>query len=76
MTVLQIKPCANVALALRNIADRVDAGEYDEQNCTLVIGTDIFQIGTFDDDSAAILAVWNLNYAIHKLMKGANSIED
>jgi len=65
--VVQIKPCTNIPLALRNIADQYEAGDF-EGDCTLVIGLDVFHLGTFDDSLAARDAVWNLTYAIHKLM--------
>lgn len=67
MSVVQIKPCTNIPLALRNIADGYEAGEF-EGDCTVVIGTDLFHLGAFTDDKAVRDAVWNLTYAIHKLM--------
>lgn len=67
--VSQIKPCANVQQALRNIADQMDSGEIDFDNVTIVAGTEIFQCGEFDEDRAVENALFNLTVGIHKLMK-------
>ena len=69
--VLQIKPCANVALALRNIADSIDAGDINGESCTLILGADVFYLGEFDDGKAAVGAIWDMTYGIHKLMSAA-----
>jgi len=72
---IQIKPCANASLALRNIADQIDSGELDA-NVTVIAGTEIFQCGIFDDGRAAEAAIFNMNFAIHKLMKAVMDILD
>lgn len=74
MNVFQIKPCADAATALRNIADGIDNGEIDIDNVTVIAGTDVFQCGDFEDSRAVENAVFNCNYAIHKLMSAANNI--
>jgi len=67
-TVVSIKPCANVSEALRNIADSIDDGDLVAEDCTLVIGTDVFHLGCVDDGKAAVDATFNLTLGIHKLM--------
>ena len=67
--IVQIKPSTNLAVALRNIADAYEAGEYESKTCTLIIGVEVFHLGVFDDSQAAQNAVWDMTYGIHKLMK-------
>jgi hypothetical protein len=66
--VFQIKPCAVPQIALRNIADGMDSGEFCAENVTIIAGTEVFHCGCVDDARAAMEAVWNMTYGIHKLM--------
>lgn len=69
MKIHQIKPCANAPQALRNIADKMDSGEFDIDNVTIIAGTDVFQCGEFDEGRAVENAIFNLTFGIQKLMK-------
>lgn len=62
---------ASVPEALRNIADQYEAGDYGDDPATIVIGREVFHIGTRGDDKAAANAVFNLHLGIHKLMAAA-----
>ena len=62
---------ASVPEALRNIADQYEAGEYGDDPATIVIGREVFHIGTRGDDKAAVNAVFDLQIGIHKLMAAA-----
>ena len=66
--IMQLKPCANASLALRNIADGMDSGEIAADECTVIAGTEIFHCGEFDDSRAAESAIFNMTMGIHKLM--------
>jgi hypothetical protein len=57
----------DVAQGLRNIADLYEAGEL-EGNCTLVVGLDVFHLGSVN---AAQDAVWNLEFGKAKLINAA-----
>jgi len=57
--------------ALRNIADAIEQGEYEDNEATVIIGTDVFHVGQSDDAKAAENAVWNMTFGIHKLMNMA-----
>ncbi len=74
--IVSIKPGGYVAESLREIADRIDAGEFfDGAEATLVIGSNIYHFGCFGTDEAAVVnAAWNLQCAIHKIMNGAQAI--
>lgn len=67
--VIQIKPCANAATALRNIADMMDDGEVSSDSVTVITGVDVFQCGDFSDERAAENAVFNMTMGIHKLLR-------
>lgn len=67
--VLQLKPCANAAIALRNIADSMESGEYASDEVTVIAGTDIFHCGCFDDCRAVEGAVFNMTLGLQVLMK-------
>ena len=69
--VFQLRPCANISLALRNIADRIDSGEYVFEDMTIVAGTDVFHLGDVNDSEAVANAVYNLQLGLHKLMKAS-----
>jgi len=62
---------AYVPDALRNIADQYEAGDYGDDPATIVIGREVFHIGTRGDDKAAANAVFDLQLGIHKLMAAA-----
>jgi len=67
--ITQIKPCANASVALRNIADMMESGIISATECTLIAGTKVFHVGTFDDERAAESAIFNMTMGIQKLMK-------
>ena len=66
--VIELFKRVSVQDALRAIADGIDAGEFDGSECTLILGYDVFHIGTDKDDQAAANAVFDMQYGIHKLM--------
>jgi len=74
--IVQIKPNTNIPDSLRQIADDYDDGSAVGKSCTLILGVDIFHLGTFDDADAAVLAIWDMTYGIHKLMKKALAEDD
>lgn len=74
--VIQIKPCANAATALRNIADMMEDGEITSQECTVIAGIDVFHCGGLDDARAAESAIFNMTMGIQKLMKPIIDLED
>lgn len=67
--VIQLKPCGNAALALRNIADQMESGEIVATECTIIVGLDVFHCGEFDDGRSAESAVFNMTMGLQKLMK-------
>jgi len=74
--VIQLKPCAHAATALRNIADMMDDGEITAEECTVIAGTDVFHCGEFDDGRAAANAIFNMTMGIQKLMRPVIEIDD
>lgn len=74
--IVQFKPCANLAVALRNIADQIESGEMACEEMTIICPPDVFHLGVIDDGQAAEHAIFNMNYGIHKLMKAATDAED
>ena len=75
--VVMLRPMMDVPTGLRNIADAIEAGEYDYfTDCTVVLGTNIFSLGEVDDSRAAVNAVWDMTYGIHKLMAMGLTGED
>jgi len=61
------EPIADIPTGLRNIADSVESGEF-KGECTVVIGTELFHLGTPSDKQALKEALLNLQYGIQKLM--------
>jgi hypothetical protein len=74
--VIQLNPSINASQTLRNIADRMDSGEIEASECTVIAGTDIFHCGAINDARAAESDVFNMTFGIHKLMKMCNTAED
>jgi len=66
-----LKPLTNIPDSLRSIADEIESGLYDADSCTLILGVDIFHLGTFHDDDAGVKSIWDMTYGIHKLMARA-----
>lgn len=67
-------PQVNGPLAgLRAIADQIESGQIDCDRVTLVIGSEVFHLGT-DDAHAAQAAVFDLNVGLHKMMLGAHGV--
>lgn len=72
MNVVPILESMNVAATLRTIADGIDAGDHPGDSATLILGTEVFHFGhNISDAAAAQAAVWDCQYAIHKLMTAA-----
>lgn len=67
--IVQLKPCGNAPLALRNIADMMESGEITAEECTVIAGLDIFHCGELDDGRAAESAIFNMTMGIQKLMR-------
>lgn len=67
--VIQLKPCADVATGLRNMAEEFDSGERDGQECTLIAGLDVYHFGCVDDEEAVSNAIFNLTFGLQKLMR-------
>lgn len=65
--VIKIRPDA--AEMLRNIADLMDDGSIASEDCTLIVGTDVFHAGDVDDETAATHAIFNMTMGIQKLMR-------
>ena len=58
----------DVSTALRNIADGIDEGKFEDTGCTVICGTDVFYCGNVDDNTAATEAIWDMTFGIHRLM--------
>lgn len=59
---------------LRNIADQIDRGEIPCDRVTLVIGSELYHLGTQDDREAAQAAVFDLNTGLSKMMLAAHGV--
>jgi len=70
--VIQIKPCGSAAESLRNIASMIDAGDLSNE-CTVIVGSEIFHCGEIDDGRAAESAIFNMTMGIQKIMLAVNS---
>lgn len=68
MSVIRMFPNQHIPTGLRNIAEGIEDGEYSGDDCTLIIGSDVFHLGCSDDAQAATDAVFNMTLGIHKLM--------
>lgn len=62
---IPIKGCMAIAETLRNIAD--DMPE-DITDATLIMGGEVYHLGTVDNAISAQEAIWNMTFGIHKLM--------
>ena len=69
--VIQLNPYQNIPEALRDIAEAYENKEYEGEDCTLIIGTDVFHLGPVSPSQAAVNAIWNMTFGIHKLMNRA-----
>ena len=69
--VFQIKPCAHLPTALRNIANSIEAGDLADSEATLIIGSEVYHLGRITDERAAESAVFNMVYGILKIMQPA-----
>jgi len=68
--VIQLKPCANASLALRNIAEMLDSGELEASEVTVIAGIDVFQCGQIDDCRATENAIFSMTLGIQRIMQG------
>ena len=69
MNIIKLFPNQSISEGLRNIADDIDAGNLPDDGCTLIIGTEVFHLGSVSDEQAGADAVFNMTLGIHKLMK-------
>jgi len=62
----------DVPTALRNIAEDIEAGKFENTTATVIVGSEVFAVGQLKGDGdAAMNVIWDCNYAIAKLMKAA-----
>lgn len=66
--VIQIKPCCDPVATLREIADKIDRGEFEQGDWTIIGSGHIFHAGQVNDERAAEAAIFNMNFGIHKVM--------
>lgn len=66
--VIHIRPCADVVQGLRNIADDIESGAFSCDNITLIMNSEISQLGQFNPDRAAEKAVFDMVYGLSKMM--------
>lgn len=71
-----IKASIDIPTALRNIADGIESGDFVGDNCTVIIGKDVFHSGDFNEALAIVNAVWNMTFGIHKLMAAFSDTKD
>lgn len=55
------------ATLLRSIADAIDNGTCEDEDCTVVIGNEVFHAGGDTLEEVARRTIWNLTRGIHKL---------
>jgi len=67
--VIELFRKGSVVDGLREIADRIENQEIEDDNCTLIIGTDVYHLGEYDDSRAAVDAVFNMTLGIHTMMQ-------
>ena len=65
--VIKLYPSQDAAECLREIAEKIDSGELENQ-ATLIIGADVWHVGEVNEERAAEAAVFNMTLGIHKLM--------
>lgn len=75
MKAVPIIECVNIPETLRVIAADIESGRIKPKDCTIVMGTEVYHLGAVHPDQMAVNAVWNLNYALHKIMGMALSNE-
>lgn len=78
-TITFINPLANTAKALRDLADKIDRGEIDMKECTLISPPHLYHFGQVTDVIAAREAVFNLTFGLAEIMSyglGLKRVED
>lgn len=67
--VVKLFPCQHIPDMLRQIADDIEAGHYEnkENTCTVVLGYEVFHAGSINADQAAKDAIFNMTMGIGKL---------
>jgi hypothetical protein len=66
--VVPIIASMDVPATLRLIADQIESGEVQKDNCTVITGGNLYQLGSDNDRAAASDALWNLEWAKMFLM--------
>ena len=70
--VRHLKPCSDLATGLRELADSIESGEIDADRATLIMNSEVSQLGIYDDSRAAEQAVFDMVFGISKLMFRVN----
>lgn len=70
--VIKIRPCADVAQGLRNLAEEIENGNFYCDNVTLIMNSEVSQLGQFTDERAAEKAVFDMVFGISKIMHVVN----
>ena len=73
--VVVLRPNADIAAGLREIADTIERDGMQDCCATVIIEGDIYHVGTLDDTEAAIRAVFDMNVGLSKLMLAAHRVQ-
>ena len=75
--VVELYPYANAPKMLRQLADDMEEGKVSDENCTVIVGLNIYNFGVVDDEQAVKNAVWDMTYGIGQLTNaGREALEE
>jgi len=58
----------DVEAGLKQLLIAIDADVYENEQCTIIIGNDVFHFGGITEHESKTEAVSNMTFGIHKLM--------
>jgi hypothetical protein len=67
--VVKLHPSTDIPQGLRNIAASIERGEVDGESCTIIIGLNVYNLGSADDGKAAANAIFDMTYGVQRLMQ-------
>ena len=71
-TITHLRPAVtDIPTTLRYIAEEYAAGQSGTEAITMVIGLEVFHLGTMSDEHAACHTVFDLEYAKAKIIQAA-----
>lgn len=66
--VIKLFPVLDMPHCLREMADAIEAGEINAKYCTVLIGGEVYHMGTLSDEQATLEAIFSMTAGVQRVL--------